>query len=390
VTLEPVLVLDANERSALAATRSLGRRGVPVVTAEATPVTLAGASRYCRASFVYPSPYREPARFLHVVRTEAAARGTRLILPMTEVTTQLLVRHRADLPGLAIPFGTVEALEALTDKRSVHALAKQLDIPVPETRLVECPDAAGMATAGLQFPVVVKPYRSRIWSQGRWIGASVRYASSLDELRRLAQTLEAFSRHPFLVQEYVEGHGAGVFALYDHGHALTFFAHKRLRERPPSGGVSVLSESVELDAHMRELGRRILDHVGWHGPAMVEFKVRLDGRPYVMEINPRFWGSLQLAVDAGVDFPWLAYQLAAGITPDSVDRYRIGVRNRWLLGDLDHVYLTWKESGGLKATCRAITGFLTAFGTGTRHEVDRWDDFRPFVVELKRYLTRER
>jgi len=389
VTLEPVLVLDANERSALAATRSLGRRGVPVVTAEAAPTTLAGASKYCRESFVYPSPYREPAPFLHVLRREAAARGTRLLLPMTEVTTHLLVQHRADLAGLAIPFGTAEALEALTDKRSVHALAKQLDIPVPETRLVECPDAAAMATAGLQFPVVMKPYRSRIWSQGRWISAGVRYASSLDELRRLAQTLEGFSRHPFLVQEYVAGHGAGVFALCDQGRPLTFFAHRRLRERPPSGGVSVLSESVELDPRLRELTRRILDHVGWHGAAMVEFKVRPDGRPYLMEINPRFWGSLQLAIDAGVDFPWLAYQLAAGITPDPVDRYRIGVRNRWLLGDVDHVYLSWKESRGLNATCRAIVGFITAFGTGTHHEVDRWDDFRPFVVELKRYLTRE-
>ena len=385
--LEPVLILDANERSALAATRSLGRRGVPVVAADETATTLAGASRHCRGTFVYPSPYRTPAAFLEALRTEAAARGIRVILPMTEVTTHLLVRHRAELSGLAIPSGTVRALEALTDKRSVHALAKQLDIPVPETRLVECPDAAAMATAGLQFPVVVKPYRSRIWSQGRWISAGVRYAFSLDELRRLAQTLEEFSRHPFLVQEYVEGHGAGVFALYDHGHALTFFAHRRLRERPPSGGVSVLSESVELDPHLRELTRRILDHVGWHGAAMVEFKVRPDGRPYLMEINPRFWGSLQLAIDAGVDFPWLAYQLAAGLTPDSVEGYRIGVRNRWLLGDLDHVYLTWRESRRVTATCRAITGFLTAFGPGTHREVDRWDDFRPFLIELTRYIT---
>jgi len=126
----------------------------------------------------------------------------------------------------------------------------------------------------------------------------------------------------------------------------------------------------------------------WHGAAMVEFKVRPDGRPYLMEINPRFWGSLQLAIDAGVDFPWLAYQLAAGITTDPVDGYRIGVRNRWLLGDLDHVYLSWKQSTGLRAKWRAIVGFLSAFEPGTMHEVDRRDDFKPFLVELKRYVTK--
>jgi predicted ATP-grasp superfamily ATP-dependent carboligase len=384
--IEPVLILDANQRSALAATRSLGRRGVPVVVADETGETLAGASRYCRGSFVCPSPYRTPARFLEVLKMESAARGIRVILPMTEVTTHVLVRYRGDLSGLRVPFGTFEALEALTDKRSVYALAKQLDIPVPETRLVECPEEARMATAGLKFPLVVKPYRSRIWSADTWICADVRYVSSLEELRRLTEIVEGFRHHPFLVQEYIKGQGAGVFALYDAGRAVTFFAHRRLRERPPSGGVSVLSESVGLDPYMRELSRRILDHVGWHGVAMVEFKVRADGRPYLMEVNPRFWGSLQLAIDAGVDFPWLAYQLATGARTDSVDGYRIGVRNRWLLGDLDHVYLSWKESAGWRATCRAIAGFLKGFEPGTKHEVDRWDDFRPFIVELKRYV----
>ena len=177
-----------------------------------------------------------------------------------------------------------------------------------------------------------------------------------------------------------------MFALYDAGRPVAFFAHRRLRERPPSGGVSVLSESVGLDPYLRELSRRILDHVGWHGVAMVEFKVCADGRPHLMEVNPRFWGSLQLAVDAGVDFPWLAYQLATGARTDSVGGYRIGVRNRWLLGDLDHVYLSWKQSAGWRAKWRAIAGFLKGFGPGTKHEVDRWDDFRPFVVELKRYV----
>ena len=387
--LEPVLILDANQRSALAATRSLGRRGVPVVTADDTPETLAGASRYCRESFVYPSPYRAPARFLAVVSAEAAARRIRTLLPMSEVTTHLLLRHRADLSGIRVPFGTFERLEALTDKRSLDALAKQLDIPVPETRIVECPEQARIATVGLTYPVVMKPYRSRICAEGAWIGAGVRYAASPAELHRLAETVDVFRHHPFLVQEHVEGHGAGVFALYDSGRAVTFFAHRRLRERPPSGGVSVLSESVRLDPTMRELSRRMLDHVEWHGVAMVEFKVRADGRPCLIEVNPRFWGSLQLAVDAGVDFPWLAYQLATGARIDPISGYRIGVRNRWLLGDLDHTYLRWKGSTGIGAKCRAIAGLLRGFGPGTNHEVDRWDDFRPFLVELKRYLTRQ-
>jgi len=70
--------------------------------------------------------------------------------------------------------------------------------------------------------------------------------------------------------------------------------------------------------------------MAWHGVAMVEFKVSADGTPYLMEVNARFWGSLQLAIDAGVDFPWLLYQLATGRDVESDDDYVTGVKSRWL------------------------------------------------------------
>src|SRR5437016_1594874 len=108
--MEPVLILDANQRSALAATRSLGKRGVPVVTADETPTTLAGASRYGRGSFVYPSPYRTPTLFLDVLTKELAARNIRAVLPMTEVTTHVIAGHREALAGARVPVGTFAAL----------------------------------------------------------------------------------------------------------------------------------------------------------------------------------------------------------------------------------------------------------------------------------------
>ena len=63
---------------------------------------------------------------------------------------------------------------------------------------------------------------------------------------------------------------------------------------------------------MIEASEKILGHVAWEGVAMVEFLVADDGTPYLMEVNTRFWGSLQLSIDAGVDFPYLLYQVFAG------------------------------------------------------------------------------
>ena len=72
---------------------------------------------------------------------------------------------------------------------------------------------------------------------------------------------------------------------------------------------------------------------------MVEYKVTPAGAPYLMEINARFWGSLQLAVSCGVDFPYLLAQSMLGREPSHHGGYVEGRRCRWLLGDLDHLYL---------------------------------------------------
>jgi predicted ATP-grasp superfamily ATP-dependent carboligase len=175
--------------------------------------------------------------------------------------------------------------------------------------------------------------------------------------------------------------------LYDHGTPIAFFSHRRLREKPPWGGVSVLSESTPLDPILLTHARALLDAVTWHGIAMVEFKVADDGTPYLMEINTRFWGSLQLATDAGVDFPWLLYNLACGTPIAPVSGYKTGCRLRWILGDLDSLYLTLQDNRiPLQAKMVAVGRFLLPSPFRTRHETNRWADLGPFWWELRDYV----
>ena len=87
------------------------------------------------------------------------------------------------------------------------------------------------------------------------------------------------------------------------GHPRARFAHRRIHEVPHTGGVSSFRESVRLpdiEAHALSVLRRI----GWNGVAMLEY--RRDARTgdfRLLELNARFWGSLHLALAAGVDFP---------------------------------------------------------------------------------------
>ena len=122
---------------------------------------------------------------------------------------------------------------------------------------------------------------------------------------------------------------------------------------------------------------------------MVEFKRDArDGVSKLLEINGRFWGSLQLAVDAGIDFPYLLYRLAIDGDVEPVLTYDVGVRLRWWLGDVDWLLLRLRERGGIAGQLGAILEFLRPTGKMARAEVFRRDDPAPAVEELSQYLRR--
>jgi hypothetical protein len=192
------------------------------------------------------------------------------------------------------------------------------------------------------------------------------------------------------MQERIPGSGIGVFACYQNGKMVSLFGHRRIREKPPSGGVSVLRESVPVSPQARASTAKLLDHLKWHGVAMVEFKMDdRDGLPKLMEINGRFWGSLQLAIDAGVDFPGILLRIAQGETVEPVFSYKEGVKTRWLWGDVDSLMmLLVKRRASLHlpeyhpGRIRTIFDFLRFFGKDLHYEIESREDPRPSLHEL--------
>ncbi|MEK7499553.1 MAG: ATP-grasp domain-containing protein, partial [Patescibacteria group bacterium] len=195
---------------------------------------------------------------------------------------------------------------------------------------------------------------------------------------------------PFMLQEFVPGSGAGIFALYNQGQAIAFFAHQRIREKPPEGGISVFSRSVVVPIELERSARALLDDVQWHGVAMVEFRQTPTGEYYLMEVNTRFWGSLQLAIDSGVDFPALLLAACEGQDLPARIPYREGQQLRWLLGDFDSLYLYCRGKYNWKLKLRRLLQFLNPLGKHLRYEVNRWEDLGPAWQELKNYIRQLR
>ena len=383
-----ILVTDGQNRAALAITRSLGREGHEVVVGETRARSLAQTSRFCAGSLIYPDPMTMPDAFIEFLAGYVRGAGIELVIPVSDVTTLMLTAHRSRFePGCAVPFGDAEVVNRAADKVDMVATAARIGVAVPRSITVDRAD--GPADVDFEYPVVIKPHRSRIRTSDGWKSSSVGFAADPRELRR---DLAGRAAHdfPVLVQERIEGPGVGVFACYQGGRAVALFAHRRLRERPPWGGVSALSESVLLDPVARDAAVRLLDEIGWQGVAMVEFKQDArDGIPKLMEINGRFWGSLQLAVDAGVDFPSL---LIRSMTADPIAAppYRVGVRSRWLWGDIDALLLVLagraKAMGAPQSRVRALLDFLVWRGRDLHYENPRWDDLGPWWQETRERL----
>jgi predicted ATP-grasp superfamily ATP-dependent carboligase len=385
--MKKALVLDAGQRSALAVTRSLGKRGVDVFTVEETPTALASVSRYSQQHFICPSPRIQPEQFIEFLIGLVKQHHIDILLPMTELTTTLLLMNQNSFPDVTMPFPDMSTVESLANKYFLMQTAESFDIPVPKTWYVDNTESLPCRLEDLPYPIVLKPGKSWLYHKDQWSRAAVRFADSATEAKNILDSDWAFAAHPFMIQETVAGHGAGVFAIYDNGKPLALFAHRRLREKPPSGGVSVLSESVPVNPALALHAQKLLGNANWHGVAMVEFKVSPDGTPYLMEINTRFWGSLQLAIDAGVDFPFMLYQMACHEQPPPVADYKIGIKLRWILGDLDNLYLTIRNKHTpLKAKLKSFVHFFTPSPLATRHEVNRMDDMKPFWYEIRKYL----
>jgi predicted ATP-grasp superfamily ATP-dependent carboligase len=212
------------------------------------------------------------------------------------------------------------------------------------------------------------------------------YAATSEEFRK--KYSEVHQAIPFpLVQEKIVGDGQGIFLLVWNGELIAAFRHRRLREKPPWGGVSTLRESLSLDGSLVSKSFRLLQSISWNGVAMAEYKndVR-DGRPKLMEINGRFWGSLQLAIDAGMNFPLLLYRAALGEVPQPQMSYRSGVQTRWLLGDLDNLLIRWRRPAPGDSRWRACREFVRFWGKDLHYETFRREDPAPGWLEVSCWL----
>lgn len=327
------IVTDGLWRKSVSAIRALGAGGYCVFVLGDSRLTTGFYSRYASRRFVGPSAADDPDGFGETLARAADATGGRptALLPMEDATCEWVLLHPDALPpNIHWLLPSAESFALTRDKASTFARAQELGIPCPRTYIPASIDELRDLVAQVRLEeFVVKP-RTGSGSVGVIYGANI----DTDSLSR------HWERHgPLLLQERIPRTGAalGVSLLFDrHGRERAAFAHRRLREYPVSGGPSTQRVSEPL-GETHSYSSQLLSSLDWSGVAMVEWKVHPGtGAPLLLEINPRFWGSLALAVKAGVDFPSVYADAALGRPLSAgLASYRHGVVSRWMLpGDV--------------------------------------------------------
>ena len=395
MTGRTILITDGEQRSALAIVRSLARAGHRVHVCAARPRPLAGASRYAVAEWLVADPLRDPEKFTDDMRALVDRERVDTLIPVSEAALLALLPRRERFPDVLIPFPSDAVFRRISDKAALLSAAPEVGIAIPQQDVIQ--SRAGLLALGAAgaaaYPLVLKPARSVGEANGRRAKLTVRHVADATELLAAARDL-GDDAYPLLAQRRIVGPGIGIFLLVWHGETLAQFSHRRIREKPPSGGVSVYRESIAADPDLVRQSRALLDRFGWCGVAMIEYKLDArTGTPYLMEVNGRFWGSLQLAMDAGVDFPAMLLAAAGGEPVSPVLTYTIGVRSRWWWGDVDHLVARLRRSRVALALppdapgrWGALRDFLTPHPRVDREEILRRDDPRPFLRETRQWF----
>jgi len=298
----------------LVATRSLGRRGVAVITGDEYAMTAASFSKYSIADFRYPNPTQEPEAFLDVLEETVLQykpedETTPYVLMPIHKETYLIARHRERFePHIRVPIPQLDHIKRVHNKGTLAAYAMERGLPTPRTWIPE-DEADFQSLAGeVALPAFVKLRESAS-------GVGIRKVNTLDELKATyAEFIEHFQlkekNYP-IIQQGVPGNDYCVTTLFDHGTMVAAMTYRGLRAFPAERGATVMRETVAAPA-MEQVAAELLGSLGWHGVAELDFRWEgtPEATPYLIEVNPRFFGGLIQSVESGWDYPWLLFQLA--------------------------------------------------------------------------------
>jgi D-aspartate ligase len=380
---QPVAVVFGGDSNPLSFVRSLGRRRIPTLMMESwrAPGTY---TRFGEVA-VLPDLISHPEawlEFLEIVGTRLAQPA--VLFPTSDRSMLLVAQHHERLERhfrFLVP--ELETVEGMVDKRAQYELVQREGIPMSRVDFPTSVEDAARIAGEVSYPCLVKPYVS---DMARSVLAGTPFGGKkLFVVRSRSELLDTYERIvdlgvTVMIMELVPGPDSAIFGymgFWDGDRReRAWVVKQKLRQNPPGFGDGSLQITVDAP-EVAALSRPLLRSLGYRGFVDIEFKRDdRDGSLRLMEVNPRTVSGNQIAIEAGVDFPWIAYRHLTGADAGSepVTRGRVGVK---------YVHEPW-DLASFRALRRSgeitFLAWLRSLRGVRARAIWAWDDPMPLLV----------
>ncbi len=385
--MKQVLLLGINERAGLAICRSLRRGGIIVSAVRTTKPSSAESSNCIKEVFDIGSPEESAGAFCNRLLEILQFEEYDLLIPVDDVACRICTEFRNKIERhVKIALSDNESMMAAQNKGLLLEMCREMDIPFPETNIIQTENDLAYYKTFSNFPVYLKPITNAQYINDKIQTFKVVKVETYEEMTEFCKNV--IDKLPILVQKPCKGIGTGVHVLVKEGKILSIVQQVRLHE-PVNGGGGSYRMTVPVDHKLREYTEKLMEMTAWTGVAMVEFK----GDPtteewFIMEINGRFWGSLPLTISAGLNYPmWLYNLFANSMEVESNREPTIYMRQRNLKKDVGWLLANIKRNPNkLDTVIRWLADFKFIMYGKEKLDIEDWKDFLPAIHDWKDLL----
>jgi predicted ATP-grasp superfamily ATP-dependent carboligase len=305
-----VIIPDAEEDLTLGVLRCLGRHPLFATALISTSRVATIRSKYAQRHYVQPHTTAEHriAFIEKITRTHRTNYSAFIILPVTLDGFRFVARYREILSSFVRipPLPTLATINQASDKWKLHQIAVQHGIPVLPTQSLSAPALKAPSAIEFPFPYLIK-------ARDRRGGFGFRIVNDQSELQSACQTLSSDENHQYIVQPLLDARDYSLSVFCRHGNITHHTLWKALHYGGRRFSIPRCVQFVDYDP-VRQAGAVLMKANNWEGVADVDFIVDNHTQAvYLLEINARFWQTIPACLEAGVNFPGLMCETAAGV-----------------------------------------------------------------------------
>jgi predicted ATP-grasp superfamily ATP-dependent carboligase len=307
-----ILLTDAEYKQCLAILRALSLKQLSVHCSASRRKSLAFYSKYCKKKFIYSKPTKNPDQFKNDIETIVQSNKTEVLMPIGSASCTLISQQKEKLEKYArVPIANYDTFVKAHDKSIVNELANRNNIPAPHSSVPKNLKELKSSLKDYSFPIVLKARKGTATSQ-------VRYCRNQEETITLWNKFNKIGKgetsgivdHSYpIIQEYLPGEIIDVLFIFNKGKPRGCLTQRRVITLPVDGGSGALNITINEPTIARD-AIKLMKALNWHGVGMAEFKRDTNGNAKLIEVNPKFWGTTECSISAGMNFPYMLYEIA--------------------------------------------------------------------------------